>query len=834
MKCHNSRESITQYLLGELDPEQNRGLEEHLQSCAKCRADADRQRATLSLLRESLAAPCDAPESLDAERREEILESLQRKRSRIIGLPAAFGIPLRVAALFMLGIALFLVVSPMIRDAHMRRQLTQTAANGRNIMQTLMGRETENIYTESKNLWPKSGRRHKSRDAASSAVAPEMELAQTDDSTWGSDYDAEVGMKEFEMRMDDKESVNGPLPLGEDGAETMPPSSPKPKPNATKMPAPPSETVDASQMDIRGNKVVLNGLFAGRSSEGRAQVLHSYGGGGGGAKPGSKEKMVPLEVEYPEPVFQGTPVPIDLPNLERTSMERQKNREENRKKDAVHEVVKGKELSKEFKTELEDGLRQLTGEDKSMLEKRKASKYENADELEEESAEIIARAYGVNPFIETGENAFSTFGIDCDTASYTMARNLLRQGRLPPPDTVRTEEFVNFFDYRYSAPRRRLFSIYSECAPSPFGRGLHLLDLGIKGRRLGRDQQRPAQLTFAIDSSGSMNTEDRIGLVRLALERLLDQLAPQDEVAIVSYGSRARLMLEHTPVSQKQDILNAIRNLRISGSTHLEAGLLLAYRQAAANFRSGAVNRVIMLSDGRANLGSDSAEQILAQIEEYRRQGIYCSVFGFGTGNYNDELLETLANKGDGSYAFIDGEQEVERIFVKDLAATLHVIAKDAKIQVEFDPRRVVRYRQIGYENRRLRKQDFRNDGVDAGEVGSGQSVSALYEVELTGKSDIPLGIVRVRAFDTHAERIVEIDAPIDAPSVKGFAEASERFRLAAAAAELAEILRNSPHAAGSGIGDVLRVARPLAQELNLDQKVQELVRMLNAARGLK
>jgi len=467
----------------------------------------------------------------------------------------------------------------------------------------------------------------------------------------------------------------------------------------------------------------------------------------------------------------------------------------------------------------------------SQIKRKRIATQEDIDDDETKEHETHARAYGVNPFIETTANAFSTFAIDCDTASYTLARHYLLRGERPPPDTVRTEEFVNFFDYHYPAPHSQTFAVYTECAQSPYGRGLHLLNIGVKGRRLGRDQRRASVLTFVIDTSGSMNTPDRIGLVRTALRKLLGQLSERDQVGIVTYGPSAHLLLEHTAVINKDTILTAIDRLQISGSTHLEKGLVLAYQQAARHFVSGAMNRVILLSDGKANMGSDDAVQMLAQIEQYRKQGIFCSVFGFGTGSYNDEILETLADKGDGIYRFIDSEEEVDRVFVKELDATLQTIARDAKIQVEFNPKRVKRYRQIGYENRRLRKQDFRNDSVDAGEVGSGQSVTALYELELTDDIAEPIGMVRVRAFDTLANRVEEISAPITTLGMpKRFEDASARFRLAAIVAELAEILRGSQFAAGSRLDNVLSKTRPLAQELYLDQRVQELQRIIHAA----
>ena len=446
----------------------------------------------------------------------------------------------------------------------------------------------------------------------------------------------------------------------------------------------------------------------------------------------------------------------------------------------------------------------------------------------------VVRAVGVNPFVHTSDNAFSTFGIDVDTAAYTMTRNYMMRGLLPPVETVRTEEFVNFFDYDYAPPVRKTFGVSAECAPSPFGHGLHSLKIGVKGKVLGRDEQRKAVLTIAIDSSGSMNTDDRLGLVRQSLELLLGKLNPDDEVALIQYNDHARLLLPHTRAEESQKILDAIKRIRTSGSTNLEDGIALAYKVAAQGFEGGESNRVLLLSDGVANLGSGESEKILADAERYRKQGITCSVFGFGIGSYDDNMLETLADKGDGAYMFVDSLQEARRVFVEELSATLNVIAKDVKIQVEFNPKRVDVYRQLGYENRQLTKQQFRDDRVDAGEVGSGQSATALYEVKLKGDSDTPLGVVRVRYKDVGTGKVIEDEYPLTGQMVRNeFQKMSPRYRLAIGVAEFSEILRGSPHAEGSRYEDVARVLRPVALELNLDTRVQELRQLVEQAGGM-
>jgi Ca-activated chloride channel family protein len=431
------------------------------------------------------------------------------------------------------------------------------------------------------------------------------------------------------------------------------------------------------------------------------------------------------------------------------------------------------------------------------------------------------------------EQPFSTFAIDVDTAAYTLMRKHIQNGVLPPAEAVRTEEFVNFFDYDYRAPERQTFAVYTSLAPTPFGDG-RLLKIGVKGKRLGREEQRPAVLTFVIDTSGSMDTPDRLGLVRRSLDLLIEELGEADQVAIVQVDSQARLILPPTTLGERNAIAAAIDGLQCSGSTHLEDGIKLGYEVAAQAFTGGSVNRVLLLSDGAANLGSADAEQILSMVESHRSQGIFCSVFGFGIGAYNDEILEQLANKGDGSYRFIDSQEEAKRVFVDELAATLHVIASDVKIQVEFYPEQVKTYRQLGYENRQLTKEQFRDDGVDAGEVGSGESVTALYELVAGVNTDQPLGVVRVRYRDAATGEVEEIAHPIRrSDAVASFEEASPQFRLAAAAAEFAEILRGSPFADGADYGAVADVLRPVALDLRLDQRVQELLQLVQRAPGL-
>lgn len=409
--------------------------------------------------------------------------------------------------------------------------------------------------------------------------------------------------------------------------------------------------------------------------------------------------------------------------------------------------------------------------------------------------DVFFKDSGTNPFIDTEDDKFSTFGMDVDTASYAITRRYLRDGLPPPAEAVRVEEFVNAFDYNYTPPSDKAFAIHLEAAPSKFGEGkrLQLLRIGIQGRVIPDNERKDAILTFVIDVSGSMSYENRLGLVKRALTLLLEQLRPGDEVGIVVYGSRARVVLPHTGIENREHIVAAIDALASDGATNAEEGLRMGYKLALQNSRSGCINRVILCSDGVANVGQTGPDAILKQIGTYVKEGVMLTTVGFGMGNYNDVLMEQLANKGNGSYAYVDTLKEAKRVFVENLTGTLQVIAKDAKIQVEFNPHTVSRFRLLGYENRRLAHEDFRNDNVDAGEVGAGHSVTALYEIKLHQDAIGKLATVSIRHEDPDTGHVTEVNESLSTDALKGtFEAATPALQLAAAVAEFAEILGDS------------------------------------------
>ena len=453
--------------------------------------------------------------------------------------------------------------------------------------------------------------------------------------------------------------------------------------------------------------------------------------------------------------------------------------------------------------------------------------------------DVFFQAHGTNPFIDTEDDAFSTFGMDVDTASYAITRRYLRDGYLPPPEAVRVEEFVNAFDYNYTPPSDETFAIHLEGAPSKFGEGkrLQLLRIGIQGYIVPDRDRKDAKLTFVIDVSGSMNRENRLELVKRALTLLVDQLRPTDEIGIVIYGSTAQVVLPHTRNVNREHILAAIHSLSPGGATNAEEGLRMGYQLASQNFGPDYINRVILCSDGVANVGQTGPDAILTEIGNYVKDGILLTTVGFGMGNYNDILMEQLANKGNGSYAYVDTLKEAERIFVENLTGTLQVIAKDSKVQVEFNPQTVSRFRLLGYENRRLAQEDFRDDDVDAGEIGSGHSVTALYEIKLHEEEVVgKLATVFIRHEDPDTGNVTEVSRDIFADELKGtFEEASTSFQLAATVAEFAEILRGSYWALQGSLNTVEQTLEGIFPSLHQRTEQQdELITLVRQAIRLK
>ncbi|MFL5345362.1 MAG: vWA domain-containing protein [Hyalangium sp.] len=437
-----------------------------------------------------------------------------------------------------------------------------------------------------------------------------------------------------------------------------------------------------------------------------------------------------------------------------------------------------------------------------------------------------------NPFTLTSEDALSTFAVDVDTASYALFRRYVNEGSLPPRDSVRVEEWVNYFKYHLPAPTEGDFRVDLEGAPSPFSPGRQLLKVGLQGRRLGRSERKPTHIVFLVDTSGSMGQPDKLPLAVRSIKLAVDGLNEADTVAITTYAGDVRDVLPPTPASQRQEIFAALDSLSARGGTAMGDGLKLAYQHAVKYAGPNAVSRVIVLTDGDTNLGHfRSANEMLEAIHGYVDEGVTLSTIGFGMGNYRDDLMERLADKGNGNCFYIDSEKEARRVFQEQLAGVLEVIAKDVKVQVEFDKTAVRGYRLIGYENRAIADRDFRNDKVDAGEIGAGHTVTALYEVELTGEGT-KVATVRVRAKTPSGSEAAEQSFSFAREQLRSkLAEASADMRFATAVAGTADILRGAPQASDWS----LAVAEELAQGATdgMEDR-QEFVSLLRRVREAK
>jgi len=441
--------------------------------------------------------------------------------------------------------------------------------------------------------------------------------------------------------------------------------------------------------------------------------------------------------------------------------------------------------------------------------------------------------HGVNPWVETARDNLSTFAADVDTASYTISRRHLNDGSLPPASAVRVEEYVNYFRYAFPpAAQGSPFSVVMDAAPSLVEPGLHVLRVGVATPV--RAERKQASLVFLVDTSGSMSGADRLGLAKQSLGLLVENLRPDDTVALVTYAGSTRVVLPATPVAQRDRILRAIDDLGAGGSTAMGAGLDLAYGEAMKGLRPGGVSRVIVMSDGDANVGTKDPKGIQGIVAERVKAGITVSTVGFGMGNYRDNLMEQLADTGNGNAFYVDSLEAARRIFSDQLAATLEVAAKDAKLQVEFDPAMVSRYRLVGYENRTIADADFRKDQVDAGEIGVGHQVTAMYVVELTEQAKAApgsLGLVRIRHKAPDGEVATEATFAMAGAPAPSFEAAPPDLRFASAVAAFADVLRGAEDAQKWSLDMIAQAARAAAGQ---ERDRLELVGLIEKAARLR
>ncbi|MCP4966325.1 MAG: DUF3520 domain-containing protein [bacterium] len=443
--------------------------------------------------------------------------------------------------------------------------------------------------------------------------------------------------------------------------------------------------------------------------------------------------------------------------------------------------------------------------------------------------------YGMNPFEDPIDEPLSTFAVDVDTGAYTLMRAWVNDGYLPDPESVRVEEYVNYFEGGYAAPEDSTFAVYADGGPAPFWDSRNdILRIGIQAREVANRQRQDVNLTLVVDVSGSMSDQGKLRMVKDSLEILIDELDRFDTVAIVSYNTNADLVLRPTSVSERDEIIDAIASLDAGGSTNAEAGLILGYDVADDSFQRDAVNRVMLLSDGVANVGNTGPGSILEQIGEQSRRGIDLVTVGVGISTYNDVLLEQLADQGDGWYAYVDTVDEAERLFQEQLTTSFETVARDAKVQVEFDPEYVDEYRLIGFENRDIADNDFRDDSVDAGDLNAGHSVTALYEVSLTRDAyrvDDSFATVRLRWTDAESGRAEEIEGTVGTGLLSdSFADTSPEFQLVSSVAAYAEVLRDSRWVRGLDLDEVLDEVEQLPWRDIEDDAAEEFADLLEQA----
>ena len=470
--------------------------------------------------------------------------------------------------------------------------------------------------------------------------------------------------------------------------------------------------------------------------------------------------------------------------------------------------------------------------------------------------------YDENQRTSVAREPRSTFSADVDTGSYSNVRRFLSMGQMPPVNAVRVEELVNYFTYAYPSQSEKPFAVHYEIAPSPFSKGRHLLKLGIKAKDAAAAERKPWNLVFLIDVSGSMESANKLPLLKKSFQVLLQNLRDQDHVALVTYASGAQVVLPATAGSNRELIRTAMNGLIASGSTNGEAGIAMAYAEAERFKQPGSVNRVIVATDGDFNVGASSFEELMAMIERKRESGITLTTLGFGEANLKEKTLEQLSDRGNGNYFYIDTFAEARKVFEQQLAQNMEVVAKDVKLQIEFNPAQVSEYRLIGYDNRRLANQDFANDAVDAGEIGAGHTVTALYEIALAGAAvadevdeelryqkpapsvepaakteeafGAELAFVKIRFKAPDGSTSEKMQFPIEKSQVKAaFADGSTDFRFAAGVAGFGQLLRGSKYGIGYNYSDVAVILNA-ATGADANGERRQFLQLVDNARALK
>ncbi len=432
-----------------------------------------------------------------------------------------------------------------------------------------------------------------------------------------------------------------------------------------------------------------------------------------------------------------------------------------------------------------------------------------------------------NGVFQAATTPLSTFSVDVDTGSYANVRSYLNMGQQPPKDAVREEAFINYFDYAYSVPedKSQPFASYTELAPAPWSDERHILRIGLQGYDLPVADRKPSNLVFLVDVSGSMHDQNKLPLLIQSLTMMVKQLSARDTVSLVTYAGNTQLVLSPTKGKEKQTIINALKSLKAGGGTYGESGIKMAYQQAQKAFIKGGVNRVILATDGDFNLGLTNLDALKDLVAEQRKQGVSLTTLGFGRGNYNDAMMEQLANIGDGNHAYIDTLHEAQKVLLRQMSGTLQSIANDVKIQLEFNPSQVKEYRLIGYQNRLLKDEDFNNDKVDAGEIGVGHTVTALYELTLVGnQGQVDALRYQQNKIESTSDELLQVKIRYKLPGdnesklisqvvnkqqiLPDFNSASSDFKFATSVAAFAQKLKQSQYLGNMAYHDIASIAR--------------------------
>jgi Ca-activated chloride channel family protein len=476
--------------------------------------------------------------------------------------------------------------------------------------------------------------------------------------------------------------------------------------------------------------------------------------------------------------------------------------------------------------------------------------YDDAENFNTEEYDKINE----NNFKDTSQNPLSTFSIDVDTASYSNVRRYINASQLPPKDSVRIEEMVNYFDYDYAQPSGSdPFSFNTVLSDSPWNKNNKLLLVGLQGKRIDYNDLKPSNLVFLVDTSGSMFSENKLALLKKGLSILVKELGAKDRVSIVAYAGSAGLVLPATPGTQKDKIIGALESLQAGGSTAGGQGIILAYKIAKENLVTGGNNRVILCTDGDFNVGVSSTSEMVRLIEEKRKDDIYLTICGFGMGNYKDGRMEQISNAGNGNYFYIDSINEADKVFRKDMRGNMFTIAKDVKVQIEFNPVYVKGYRLVGYENRILNAEDFKDDKKDAGELGAGHRVTALYEIVPAGSPENPgkadplkyqntavnknasgsseLMTIKFRYKPIKSNSSIEIVHPVKWNPV-ALEKAGDNLRFASAVAGFGMVLRGSEHKGNADFDMVLKLAKS-SKGKDEEGYRSEFIRMVETAKLL-